>query len=93
MRQRKYVSDIAEYLNDLCDSKKHILDFHIISEDSVQLEFESQPEFVEDSLSANCVIALFTTAHARLALQRLLTPLGDRVLYCDTGMHDLLLSA
>ena len=45
----------------------------------------SEPEFEEIITNTNVVIAAFTTAYARLKLYSYMEPLGDRVMYTDTG--------
>lgn len=70
-----------EHLGDQC---KNIVDFHIIGNSSILLEWEYQSDATPIQGKLNPYIAVFTTAHARLRLYEALELLQDRVLYCDT---------
>ena len=60
-------------------------DFHIISDDMLQLTWEKSENVLKEDYQTNVFIAAFTTCWARLKLYSLLETIGERVLYFDTG--------
>ena len=59
-------------------------DFHIISDDMLQLTWEDSENMLKKDYQTNVFIAAFTTCWARLILYSLLEVLDRRVLYFDT---------
>lgn len=72
------------------DPTKRMVDFNIINENALQVQYQFDEEFVPDSLMTNVVVASFTTCWARLKLYEVLDFLGNRVLYYDTGIYILI---
>jgi hypothetical protein len=72
----------------LCDVMTHpkhiVVDFHILSEDMMQVETEDNTYFQTTDLKTNVVIAAFTSSWARLKLWSVIRSLGRRVFYTDT---------
>ena len=68
----------------LSSTDKEILDWHVLSEDLVQVDWKYKTDFILGSEQTNVFLASFTTAHARLRLYDVLDRLGERVLYFDT---------
>ena len=62
----------------------------IINDQMVEVHYQHQKEDIPVSPNLNIFIACFTTCHARIKLYEALEPLGERVLYYDTGLHHLL---
>ena len=77
-------SNIDEFYRLLTDPSVDIRDFHILTDDMVQMEWVHQPDFVPDNLHTNIFIATFTTCWARLKLYSYLEKLDKNVLYFDT---------
>ena len=50
----------------------------------VYVTYEDKNEFIKTSYNTNIYIAIFTTAHARIKLLKMMQKLGRNVLYCDT---------
>ena len=56
----------------------------MVNDETVEVHYKENDEFVEQNDKVNIVIAAFTTAYARLKLYDLLDLLQERVLYYDT---------
>lgn len=84
MKKSKFINDVGELYNTLVDYSKVLLDFHIMSEDIMLLEFKNSEDFEGISTRTNVLIAAFCTTWARLKLWSVMNKLGDRVLYHDT---------
>ena len=86
MRQTKYIhsSELSQLINLITDKTKEVIDFHIISEDILHVEWQHTNDFTPESNKTNIFIATFTTCWARLKLYETLDSLGERVLYYDT---------
>lgn len=84
MKKTKFITDIGVLFNYLTDPTKEVTDFHIMSEDIIELEFQHAQDFEPVSLNTNVVIAAFCTSWARLKLWFVMQKLGKRVLYHDT---------
>lgn len=72
------------FFTTLTDVTKIVNNFHIISEDTIQLEWIDHPLFPLVDYRTNIFLASFTTMWARLKLYRVLDILGEDVLYFDT---------
>ena len=83
-KQSKIVSDAAEFFRMLSSTDKEILDWHILSDDLVQIDWKYLEEFLGANDMTNVFLAAFTTAHARLRLYGVLESLEEKVLYFDT---------
>lgn len=55
-----------------------------INQNLMYVSYDYQDNSVIPTPTSNCVIAAYTTAHARLHLYKYLQKLDKRVLYCDT---------
>ena len=71
-------------MNILTDPSKIIVDFHIMNEDVIQVEFKNSENFELPSFKHKCDYCCFCTSWARLKLWAVMQRLGDRVLYHDT---------
>ena len=79
-----YIKDTSDLYNTLLDPQKEVTDFHILSENLMQLEYKDNKYFAPIDGKTNVVIAAFCTTWARLKLWFLMNKLGRRVLYHDT---------
>ena len=68
----------------MTDQSKDVIDFHIMNENVMEIEFRNAPNFEPLSKKTNVVVASFCTAWARLKLWFAMHNLGTRVLYHDT---------
>ena len=68
----------------LSSTDKEILDWHILSDDLVQMDWKYKEEFLTANKMTNVFLAAFTTAHARLRLYDVLESMDEKVLYFDT---------
>ena len=84
MKQQCFLTDQADFYRKMTNPSLSIVDWHILSEDMILLEFEYRQEFVPEKMTTNIVLASFTTAHARLRLYNVIHHLGEAVLYFDT---------
>ena len=84
MKKTVFIKDIKTLMNTLTDPSKIIVDFHIMNEDVIQVEFKNSEDFELPSFNTNVTIAAFCTSWARLKLWAVMQRLGDRVLYHDT---------
>ena len=84
MKKTVFIKDIATLMQTLTDPKKILLDFHIMNEEVIQVEYKNSLDFEGQSFKTNVVIAAFCTSWARLKLWSVMERLGDRVLYHDT---------
>ena len=66
------------------DPRKHLIDFHIINDENIVVEWEHNEGFIPEDMRTNIFLASFTTCWARLKLYELLDDLGERTLYYDT---------
>ena len=84
MKKTVFVKDIKKLMQMLTDPSKLLVDFHIMNEDVMQVEYKNAEGFECQSLNTNVLIAAFCTSWARLKLWSVMNRLGDRVLYHDT---------
>ena len=84
MKKTVFIKDIKTLMNTLTDASKLLLDFHIMNDDIIQVEYKHSEDFQPQSFNTNVVIAAFCTSWARLKLWSVMQKLGDRVLYHDT---------
>jgi G:T-mismatch repair DNA endonuclease (very short patch repair protein) len=83
--RKTHLVNSVQMLCHLMSHPKHVLvDFHILSEDLMQIETENNIYFEQADLKTNVVIAAFTTSWARLKLWNVMHSLGERVFYTDT---------
>ena len=84
MKKTAFIKDIKTLMNTLTDPSKVLVDFHIMSDDIIQVEYKHSEDFELQSFNTNVTIAAFCTSWARLKLWSVMQKLGDRVLYHDT---------
>lgn len=86
MRQSNFFhdSETDKFFTTLTDVTKIVNNFHIVSEDTIQLEWIDHPLFPTVDYRTNIFLASFTTMWARLKLYSVLDILGEDVLYFDT---------
>ena len=75
---------LAKFYKLILDSTKKCVDFYIIGDTSVVVEFEDISEFAEASAVGNIFVAVFTICWARLRLYDVLDAVGQNCLYYDT---------
>jgi hypothetical protein len=80
MPQIKYISGPAEYFDMLTSDQMFMMGMHFVSDEMVEMRYQYKEEFVEESGRTNVVIAVYTTAQARLKLYSYLEQLGPRAL-------------
>ena len=79
-------SESDRFFQCISHPSKTMKDFHIISDDMLQLTWEESENMLKEDYQTNVFIAAFTTCWARLKLYSLLETLGERVLYFDTDV-------
>ena len=84
MKKTVFIKDIKTLMNTLTDPSKLLMDFHIMNDDVIQVEYQHTEDFEQQSFNTNVTIAAFCTSWARLKLWSIMQRLGDRVLYHDT---------
>ena len=77
-------SEADKFFQCISNPSKTMKDFHIISNDMIQLTWEDSEIMLKEDYQTNVFIAAFTTCWARLSLYSLLEMLDRRVLYFDT---------
>ena len=84
MKKTLFVKDIKQLMQVLTDPGKLLMDFHIMNDDVIQVEYKNTEDFECQSFNTNLTIAAFCTSWARLKLWSVMQKLGKRVLYHDT---------
>ena len=86
MRQTKiyHESQANLFFQVFSDPTKEPLNFHILSNDMIQIEWIYKHDFQPEDNETNIYLATFTTCWARLKLYSVLEKLNKRVLYYDT---------
>lgn len=84
MKKTKFITDLEELICLFTNPSKKIIDFHIMNENIVQVEFQQSEDFQNLSFNTNVTIAAFCTSWARLKLWDVMQRLQSRVLYHDT---------
>lgn len=80
----KFFSDSASFMKLASDTKFDLVNFHIINEDTMVVEYKNAHGFEEESGITNEIIAAFTTCFARLELYKHMESVGRNLLYVDT---------
>lgn len=78
-------SESDNFYQCISDPSQTMKDFHIISDDMLQLTWEKGENMLTEDYQTNIFIAAFTTCWARLKLYSLLELLGRSTLYYDAG--------
>lgn len=84
MKRSKFVDNVGELYSTITDRSINLVDFHIMNDDIMQLEFSNSEDFKVLCPTTNVIIAAFCTCWARLKLWNVMNKLGNRVLYHDT---------
>ena len=84
MKKTLFVKAIKQLMQVLTDPGKLLMDFHIMNDDVIQVEYKNTEDFECQSFNTNVTIAAFCTSWARLKLWSVMQKLGKRVLYHDT---------
>ena len=84
MKKTLFVKDIKQLMQILTDPGKLLMNFHIMNDDVIQVEYKNTEDFECQSFNTNVTIAAFCTSWARLKLWSVIQKLGKRVLYHDT---------
>lgn len=84
MKKTQFVNNVGDLYRLFTDPSKEVIDFHIMSDDIMEVEFKNTTEFEPLSINTNVVVAAFCTSWARLKLLAVMRKLGRRVLYHDT---------
>ena len=84
MKKTLFVKDIKQLMQVLTDPGKLLMDFHIMNDDVIQVEYKNTEDFECQSFNTNVTIAAFCTSWARLKLWSVMQKLGKRVMYHDT---------
>ena len=84
MKKSEFIDDIGQFFKRVTDHGKCLLDFHIMNEKVILLEFKNSEDFDPASFNTNVLISAFCTCWARLELWSIMNKLGERVLYHDT---------
>ena len=82
--QTTFTDDPEQFFDMMTSDQQEVKNVRFVSNEAVQLDWVYNNDFVEASSRTNVVIAVYTTAQARLKLFSYLKPLGRRVCYCDT---------
>ena len=86
MRQTEFFheSQANTFFQLFSDPLKKPIDFHILSNDTIQVEWQYKDDCEPEDNKTNIYLATFTTCWAKLKLYSVLEQLGRRVLYYDT---------
>ena len=85
MKKSEFIDDIGVFFKRVTDHSKQLLDFHIMNEKVILLEFKNSDDFDPSNNNTNVLISAFCTCWARLELWIIMNSLGNRVLYHDTN--------
>jgi len=85
MAKLVYFNDPEKYYKLITDPANIINSVVIVSDKMTAVSYTKENDFVEVMGNTNVVLAAYTTAQARLRLYSYIEPLGERVLYFDTG--------
>ncbi len=86
MRQNMFYNEmeVDEFFKTITDQAKEVQNFHIVADDTIQVEWVYKKDCLPDDNKTNIYLATFTTCWARLKLYNVLEDLERRVLYYDT---------
>ena len=84
MKKSEFIDNIGHFFKRVTDHSKNLLDFHIMNEKVILLEFKNSEDFDPTNNNGNVLIAAFCTCWARLELWFIMNKLENRVLYHDT---------
>ena len=84
MTKVEMIIDRQVYFDYLTSDEINVLDARFVSDEMIEIHYESNENFIAPNAKTNVVITAFTTAYARLKLYGVLNMLQERVLYYDT---------
>jgi hypothetical protein len=88
--QYKFIRNSADWFSLINDSRYVVTDVDFTHKNYLQVYCVEKNEYYESSADVNVVIACFVCAYGRLKMLNELTKIGDRVLYMDTGIYNLI---
>lgn len=77
------MTDSKDFVDMMTSDQQKVKNVRFINDESVQLDWINNEDFLELSSRSNVFIAAYTTAQARLKLYSYLQRLGYCALYCD----------
>lgn len=81
MTKLELISDPQVYFDYLTSDETNVLDARFVSDEVIEIHYETNENFVLADPKTNVVIAAFTTAYARLKRYDVLDQLQEKVLY------------
>jgi hypothetical protein len=84
LNKTQYITEPQEFFKLLSDDTIIVTDALLISDETLQVCFEKDENFLETPSHSSIIIASWVTSYARLELYNLLDKLRERVLYFDT---------
>ena len=78
MKQSQYFNDLKKLMETLTDPSKRILDFHLINDNVICLDYKNSEDFEPQSINTNVTIASFCTSWARLKLWSVMNKLEKK---------------
>jgi G:T-mismatch repair DNA endonuclease (very short patch repair protein) len=82
--QNEFITDEAQLADIITDPTKQVVNWHILTNNIMMMNYRRKEEFDTETVVGNVVIAAFCTCWARLKLWGAMQKLGGRVLYHDT---------
>jgi hypothetical protein len=82
----EYITEPQEFFKLLGNNTLSVTDALLISEETLQVTYEKEDNFIETPGHQSIIVASFVTSYARLELYNILDKLNERVLYFDTGI-------
>ena len=82
--QSKLLTKLEDFYSMLTDPSLNITNWHVLTSDILHVEYSLKKNFELPNLFGNVVIAAMCTCWARLELWKVMSKLGERVIYHDT---------
>ena len=73
MKKSEFIDDIGVFFKRVTDHSKQSLDFHIMNEKVILLEFKNSDDFDPSNNNTNVLISAFCTCWARLELWNIMS--------------------
>lgn len=86
MMQTSFIhsSETEKFFKLISDPTKIVKKFHVITHDTIHMEYIMSNDFIQESYCTNVYLSSFTTCWARLTLYDIIDELQDRACYVDT---------
>jgi hypothetical protein len=84
MRKTTHIDKAEEFFNLISSEEKTITNVNFPTSEMAEVQWEQEENFITSSETTNVILAAFTTAHARIALFKILHKLNKNVCYYDT---------